>query len=68
MDPNHLGSLLDSDNFGPSDGCPNWPGRNVEDDLVKPLEGQATLVRATRDFLKRNKRIEWQMVEKSVKK
>ena len=30
----------------------NWSVRNVEDCLVKLGEGQATLVRATREFLK----------------
>ena len=34
----------------------NWSGRNIEDYLIKLREGQATLVRATRDFLKMNQR------------
>jgi hypothetical protein len=34
----------------------NWSGRNVEDYLVKLREGQATLVRVTREFLKKNQR------------
>ena len=34
----------------------DWSGRNVEDCLVKLREGQATLVRATREFLKKNQR------------
>ena len=34
----------------------DWPGRNVEDYLVKLREGPATLVRAIREFLKKNKR------------
>jgi len=34
----------------------DWSGRNVEDYLVKLREGQATLVRATREFLKKNQR------------
>ena len=31
-----------------------WSGRNVEDYLVKLREGQTTLVRVTREFLKKN--------------
>ncbi len=34
----------------------DWSGRNVEDCLVKLREGQATLVRATREFLNKNQR------------
>ena len=34
----------------------DWSGRNIEDYLVKLREGQATLVRATRDFLNMNQR------------
>ena len=32
----------------------DWSGQNVEDYLVKLREGQATLVRDTREFLKKN--------------
>ena len=34
----------------------DWSGRNVEDYVAKLREGQATLVRATREFQKKNKR------------
>ena len=49
-----LGDLTTSDQAMdvPADGS----GRNVDDYLVKLREGQATLVRATRDFLKKNQR------------
>jgi len=42
-----LGDLTTSDLA--MDVPADWSGRNVEDYLVKLLEGQATLVRATRD-------------------
>jgi len=32
----------------------DWPGRNVKDYLIKLREDQATLVRATREFLRNN--------------
>ena len=46
----YLGDLTTSDLA--MDVSANWSGRNVEDSLVKLREGQATLVRSTRYFLK----------------
>ena len=47
-----LGDLITSDLA--MDIPADWSRRNVEDNLVKLREGQATLARATREFLKKN--------------
>ena len=49
-----LGDLTTSDLA--MDVPANWSGRNGEDYLVKLREGQATLIRAIREFLKKNQR------------